>query len=160
MVPSNLNSLRKYLLDKSYDVKLQEQTHQLYIIFVVHNREFPLFFRLDEDSHLLQLILFMPCIMSPRAPSDIGRLLHLLNKEMDLPGFGMDEQANVIFYRQVIPKIKKQIDTENLDIILSSLPQIARVFYPLIASVSSAGGLKFEVIAEQVKEALKQFKSQ
>jgi hypothetical protein len=109
---------------------------------------------MDEQNHTLSLILFMPCSMRPKAPVEVARLLHLLNKEIDLPGFGMDETANVIFYRYVLLLPAQEIDGTLLKTVIDSLARLGPSFYPLISSV--ANGVYFEAVASEARKLLQQ----
>lgn len=155
MIPLKLNSLMDFLHLQRFDVKLQAESQQLYTILSIDKQEFPLFIKVDSTGTILQLLLFMPCTMSQKAPPEVARLLHLLNKEIDLPGFGMDETAKVIFFRSVLPTSNGSIDKILLNNILTALPRIARVFFPVISA--TATGAYFEAIAGQVRESLKKF---
>lgn len=154
MVPLKINSLMDFLRQQKYDMKLQNETQQLYTILNIENREFPLFIKVDSGGSILQCMLFMPCTMTLKAPPEVARLLLLLNKEIDLPGFGMDETAKVIFYRCVLPTTGS-IDKTLLNNVMGALPRIARAFYPIIALVAT--GTYFESISGQVREILKKF---
>ncbi|MFQ5729728.1 MAG: YbjN domain-containing protein, partial [Waddliaceae bacterium] len=111
MMKVTLDALLKFLKKKNYDAKLQRETQQIYIILKLEEKEFPLFLRIFEQSDLLQLLVFMPIQIKPGTHADLARLLHLINKELDIPGFGMDENSEVAFYRCMLPTPEKKIDS-------------------------------------------------
>lgn len=135
MIPLTLDSLYSYLSENNQDVKKQPETNQLYVLFKVQDQEYPLFLRVMDEGELLQLLAFMPISLENKTVADVGRLLHLFNKEIDIPGFGMDEAAKVIFYRIVLPSIDKKISGEIVSGYLNSIKVITETFYPVIAAV-------------------------
>lgn len=155
MIPLSINEIHKNLLERKFKAEIQSSTQQIYIVFNHAGREFPLFIKVDETNGVLQLLIFLPCTMRPNAPQEVARLLHLLNKEMDLPGFGMDEQANVIFYRLVMLTHDKQIQGDLLNNIITSMVRISGALLPTISSV--AGGTYFEAISMEARKTLQKF---
>lgn len=154
MIPLNITSIYQFLYGQGFNAQLQTATNQIFIIFNVDKRDFPLFIKIDEQNHTLTIILFMPCTMRPKAPPEVGRLLHLLNKEIDLPGFGMDETANVIFYRYVLLMPQNEIDGTLFKTVVESMARLGPNFYPLISSV--ANGVYFEAISAEARKLLQQ----
>lgn len=154
MIPLTIKDVYKFLMNNQYNAQLQSATNQILILFNVDKRDFPFFIKMDEQNHTLSLILFMPCSMRPKAPVEVARLLHLLNKEIDLPGFGMDETANVIFYRYVLLLPAQEIDGTLLKTVIDSLARLGPSFYPLISSV--ANGVYFEAVASEARKLLQQ----
>lgn len=154
MIPLNIDSILEYLKSQNFDAKLQEATQQIYILFRIEDGEFPLFIRVDQHSNILQLFLFLPCSMRPKAPPEVARLLHLLNKEIDMPGFGLDETASVIFYRSVVLLPSNEIDGTLLSNVIASMVRLGPVFFPIILAV--ANGAYFEAVAPDARKILQQ----
>ncbi len=140
MINLTLEALQENLSNKGFAVELQKETKQLYIIYKINDKEFPLFLRIFGKGELLQLIAFIPCEVKTGTQGDIGRLLHRLNKELDIPGFGMDEQAGLLFYRLMIPSIEKKIVEAHLHRYVASIEEILKNFSPVIAYVASGTG--------------------
>lgn len=155
MIPLEIEKIAEFLKQEQVDAKLQGLTNQLCIVFKREGREFPLFIKASEKDKILQLILFLPCTIQSGQAAEVGRLLHLLNKEIDLPGFGMDEAAKVIFYRVVLPLPEGEISAHLLKSLLISLPELGHTFLPTISSTAS--GMKFETMVDNVKSTLNKF---
>lgn len=151
MIPLKLDNILAYLTKKGVQAQLQAETNQLVIIFKIGDREFPLFIRIFDNGELLQLLAFIPCNMKKKAFGETGRLLHLLNKELDIPGFGMDEDTSVVFYRCMIPIQKNQIEESLFEAYLNSIQLVCKSFSPVIASVAY-GSATFEEILEKTRE--------
>jgi hypothetical protein len=134
----SLDDLLKFLKKKNYDAKLQSETRQIYTILQFEGKEFPLFLRIFDQSDLLQLLVFMPTQIKPGTHADLARLLHLINKELDIPGFGMDENSGVAFYRCMLPTPGRKIDPELLGAYLKSIELICESVSPSVIAV--AGG--------------------
>jgi hypothetical protein len=100
---------------------------------------------------LLQLLVFIPCQLQKEVIPDMARLLHLLNKELDVPGFGMDEMAGVIFYRLMLPTPNKKIEEELLGAFLRTVEQVCKMFSGPIEAVAM-GATTLEEILTKAKE--------
>jgi hypothetical protein len=133
---------------------VQEEHGQIFLNFRIEGKEFPLFIKLDPQERLLQLLLFLPCALIPTAAGDLARLLLYINKEVDMPGFGMDEGNRIIFYRCTIPTMDGRLDPDVLDNFLYLMPRISHLFLTTIATV--AAGLRFESSLPQIQKLLKQ----
>lgn len=151
MIPLNPQSLLKYLKEIKIDVKFQEETDQVYLTYHLFNQDFPLFLRVIEGGELLQMILFMPCTAKKETNPDVARLLHLINKELDVPGFGMDETKGLIFYRILLHAIQKKIDTTILQAFLKSYELLSETFFPVILAVVE-GKSSFEEVLQKSQE--------
>src|SRR5947209_3111552 len=99
MIALDNAALLAFFQREGQNAEIQAETNQLYFPIKVSNREFPVFIRIFEDSGLLQQLVFFPCKIDKKMTPDMARLLHMFNKELDLPGFGMDEVAGVVFFR-------------------------------------------------------------
>lgn len=154
MVPLKTQDLLEFLRSQKYDAQVQGITHQIYVIFKNHNLEFPLFIK--TDGLILQLIIFLPCTFTLKDAGEVARYLHFLNKEIDLPGFGMDETPGVIFYRTVFPTTNGEIESELLRVIILSMPKVAQAFYPPINSASQ--GTPFVSLIDQTRKIMNTFR--
>lgn len=114
---------------------IQDETQQVYTILKIAHKEYPLFLRVYEEGQLLQLLAFIPCPLEKETAPDMGRLLHLLNKELDIPGFGMDEIAGAVFYRVMLPAPKKKIDEEVITAYLKTVENACKLFAAPIEAV-------------------------
>jgi hypothetical protein len=150
MITLSLDALREHLLKAKFPIERQEETHQLYMLYKIENKEFPLFIRVLGEGELLQLIAFIPCEVKPNTESDIGRLLHRLNKELDIPGFGMDEEAGLLFYRLMVPSFEKKIYASHLLRYIASIEEILKNFSPVIAYIAS-GSSSYDDIQKKIK---------
>lgn len=151
MISLTLDAILAYLSKKGMRAELQTETNQVVIIFKIGDREFPLFIRIFEGGELLQLLAFIPCNMKKSAFAETARLLHLLNKELDIPGFGLDEDASVIFYRCMLPVQDQHIHETLFNAYLNSIQLICKSFSPVIATVAY-GSATFEDILQKARE--------
>lgn len=151
MVPLDLNKIREYLQTQKIDATLQSESNQLCILYKTGDREYPLFIRIYEGGEMLQLLAFLPCNTSQETFADTARLLHLLNKEIDIPGFGMDEDSQVVFYRCMIPIKEKMVDEALLNSYLNAIQVICQSFAPVVATVAY-GAMTFDDVLKKTKE--------
>lgn len=176
MINMSPSSILTFMRSHHYEADIQPDTQQVYTIFKINQKEYPFFVRVFDNGHLLQLLAFIPCHLNmPDVPpsgstpfsaadaisphqkaviADLARLLHLLNKELDVPGFGMDEQAGVVFYRLMLPTPKKKIDSELLLAFLKTAEHVCQMFSPPIEAVSS-GQMTLDEILAKAKEVEK-----
>ncbi len=176
MINITPESLLNFMQKNQYESDIQADTQQVYTIFKINQKEYPLFIRVFDEGHLLQLLVFIPCHLEPNEqfalgkkgsePShsesskgknqkamiaDLARLLHLLNKELDVPGFGMDEMAGVIFYRLMLPTPKKRIEEDLLLAFLKTVEHVCQMFSTPIEAVSS-GQMTLDQILAKAQE--------
>lgn len=152
MITVDLEILLHHFLQKKYNAHIQKETNQLCVLLVVEKREFPLFIRTSKDSDLVQLLTFIPRNVKAEAVPDLARLLHLFNRELDLPGFGMNEETGHVFFRCVIPFTKKKFDAAILDAFINSIEVVCKTFVPPIEAVAE-GIITFEDLLEKAREA-------
>ena len=137
MVEATIESLLKWMRKEGFNVQIQRETNQIYCSLKLLNGEFPLFVRIFDESELVQLIVFFPTHIQEKGLNDLSRTLHHLNKEIDLPGFGMDESSKVAFYRLMLPAFNKQIDQQVLKSYLKSVNLICENFGNTVISVAN-----------------------
>lgn len=140
-IPIILDFLKK----KNYNAEFQKESNQIACILSVDGLELPLFLKIHQESPLLQLVLFLPGKLNKTSLLEVSRLLHFLNKEIDLPGFGMDEISGTLFYRASILSINQLIDSQILEIHIKSMESISSSMTPLILKVAD-GSVKFESV--------------
>lgn len=157
MIALNNDAVIAFLKEKGLKAVLQPETDQVLVVLKVLSTEYPLFIRILTDGPVLQLLVFLPSPLKEETLAEISRLLHLLNKEMDIPGFGMDESSGVIFYRISIPALNKKIDTTLLETYINSIEVICRSFTPVIHNVSQ-GTMTFAAVQQKSLEAHKKSK--
>lgn len=147
-----LTQIQDYVKGKGYDSQIQEDTDQVYATYTVEDVSFPFFFRIYEGNELVQLIFFLPLEVQEKTAGHLARLLHLFNKELDIPGFGMDEISKIIFYRCMIPTVKGELDHDVMDSYMRAAEFACKSFTPPIDSIIS-GQATFDEILEQAKKA-------
>jgi hypothetical protein len=151
MINMTPESLLAYMRKHNYEADIQADTQQVYTILKISEREYPLFLRVFDDGHLLQLLAFIPSQLEKNIIPDMARLLHILNKELDVPGFGMDEMAGVVFYRLMLPTPKKKIDGELLVAFLKTIEQVCTMFAAPIEAVGQ-GHMTLDEILKKAEE--------
>lgn len=146
-----LDNVKNFLSDKGFEAQFQRETNQVYFLMKIEGRDFPLFFRIFEEENLLQLVLFIPLVIKEGTEAEIARLLHAINKEIDIPGFCMDEAAGVIFYRWMLQCPDGKINETSLDIHLKTLLKLGEEFTPVIYTAAS-GTATFSEIMKKMDE--------
>lgn len=151
----NLHSLKSFLKKKGYDAQIQTETDQVYVILKFDNQEFPLFIRILPEGSLIQMLVFFPFNIKKGIEGELARLLHFLNKELDIPGFGMDEAAGVTFFRCMIPTFEGDLSEPVLEGFMQSIQLVCKNFTGAVAAVG-LGEMTFQGILDKSKEMGKQ----
>ena len=141
------NTLEKFGLE----VDIESKSNQVFALLHLEEREFPLFVRLITESKLIQLIAFLPCQPKEEATADVARLLHLFNKELDIPGFGLDESSGAIFFRTLFPAPDNQLNEKTLQDYLNTTKTACQQFIQPIEAVALAA-VTFENLLAKAKE--------
>ena len=152
MLSMKLSSILSYLKKNNYPAEIQEETQQIFMMLKLADKEYPAFVRVYDEGHLIQLLAFIPVSLEPEVVPDMARLLHLLNKELDVPGFGMDEIAGAVFYRLMLPAFQKKIEEDLLLAYLKTIEHVCKMFATPIEAVAHKL-LTLEEIIQKAKEA-------
>ncbi len=140
------SSLLEFLKKNHYVAEDQPEQEQILVKIKVDKYDFPMFLRPIPEAELLQILTFIPCQVNAETFSELGRLLHMLNKEMDMPGLGMDEVSQTIFYRCMAPCFGKLIDEKALSAYLNTSNNVVNSFAPVIAAVATGKATFDEVV--------------
>lgn len=151
MIPLENNALLAYYQKQGHQAEIQAETNQIYFPLKTEKKEFPVFSRVFEEGGLLQLLVFFPCAIEGKTIPDMARLLHMFNKELDLPGFGMDEISGVVFFRWMIPCQNQQAPEALLTAFLATLQTVCQTFSPVVEAVA-AGAVTFDTLLEKAKQ--------
>ena len=154
MAELTLEEVKKKLQEKQLDPKIQSETNQVYAILDADDREFPIFARIYQGRNLLQLIAFFPTQPLQKTIPDIARLLHVFNKELDIPGFGIDELSRIVYFRCMIPTPKGKLDPDLFDSFYGSIVSACKTFAQSIDAVGS-GVTTFEDLMRKAQEKSK-----
>lgn len=138
---------------KSQDIEayIQKETDQVYTILKIESADYPLFIRILESGPILQFITFIPCTVDKKNISELSRTLHFINKEMDLPGFGIDENAKVVFYRMTLPSFDKKFNPKEIEKLIKTIKLVCESFPPLIINVAQ-GTISYKAVVEMAKK--------
>lgn len=146
-----LKSLFDYLNEKKYEPVLQEEQNQVVLNIQIKNVEFPLIVKILDNEELVQFLAFFPANIKEGAEADTARTLHLLNKELDLPGFGMDDVNGLMFFRYVVPFLNQKFETPLLEKLLQAIPNILGSFFPLLYHISQ-GKMSYHDVYDKYDE--------
>lgn len=136
----NVNNLLKALKQLHFEPMFQKETDQTYILFKIKEVEVPVFFGVNQESALLQIIAYLPYQLHEERLGEVARMLHLVNKQLDLPGFGMDEKEKLMFYRCVVPCLHGKLEEKLLGMYLAAIRLVCETFMFAIGSVAAGMG--------------------
>lgn len=149
----NQNNLDKFLTSLDLNPHLEKESGLTYINIQANGHDIPLFFVIRNEGEVLQMISYFSYQLLD--VSATARLLHLLNRDLDIPGFGMDEEQGLIFYRLVIPCFDKEMDGILLRIYIDTIKVVCDSFSHAIGLISS-GSMNLDTIKQQIKKEAKQ----
>ncbi len=147
----DLNSLLNFLNRKKLEPQLDSQTGQIQILLNFSKREIPVIFNLISEGLILQSIAYLPITLPKKHLNDISRLLHILNKQLDLPGFGMDEKHELIFFRVPILSLEKTFSEELINVMLGTTELACDSFLTGIEMIAN-GSVSLEKTLQAEKE--------
>jgi hypothetical protein len=153
MIPFTSEGLIEHLKEKQLEPQVQGETNQIFYIHKNGLGEFPIFLRIYENQSQLQILFFLQAPVPKERIDTIARFLHFLNKEIDLPGFGLDEFLNLVFHRIMIPVYGPHLGSTVLDLYLNSLPGLCDTLFPVINQT-----IKSQVTFEEIKKNIKSAK--
>ncbi|MBS0655445.1 MAG: YbjN domain-containing protein [Verrucomicrobia bacterium] len=142
-----LASLKKMKIEG----KVQQETNQVYAVFHHEKKEYPIFLRSLHEGELLQFLTFIPCYVEQSKVSDMARFLHMLNKELDMPGFCIDEGSLTVFYRLVLPTLKKEYNEDAFEAFINTSQTICKSFATVIEALA-IGAMTLEEIIKKAHE--------
>jgi hypothetical protein len=143
MVKLDKDSLLKHLDEKQLKPQWQEESNQIIMAFRLGKIDFPIFLRIAEDEDFLQILSFMPCSIKHGTHAALARFLHVINNQVNLPGFSMDDEQNLLFYRVILPCVNREVDEKMLEKYLGAVFNVSNSFYPLIVKLAD-GSLTYK----------------
>lgn len=147
----NEHNLLQALHALKLDAKVQPETKQIFVVFEHEGNQFPLFIRELHDGELIQLLTFIPCHIDANHLLDLGRFLHMLNKELDVPGFCLDETSSTVFYRLMMPTLHKEFSPEVLEALINTSQMVCKSFGTVIEALAS-GAMSLDEILKKASE--------
>lgn len=147
---ADLGVFFKFLETEGLKPTFQSDNHVVFITMTIEKQDVPIFFAFISGNTLLQSITYLPLQMTEKTRGDVARLLHFLNKEIDLPGFGLDEKEKLIFYRSVIPVIDGEISEKWVKINLAAAKHVCETFMMAIALINS-GTATLDAVMQKMK---------
>lgn len=142
-IPLNTNELLQLLNKHRLHPTLEKESQQVFITMKIEKMEIPLFFVIYGEKTLLQLIAYFPFPLTESRMAPMARLLHKFNRDIDLPGFGLDEKEKLVFYRLVIPCLNNLLDEQLLANFLGAARLACESFLTPIGLVAT-GNVKDE----------------
>ncbi len=157
----NEHNILETLKKAGMEPETQPDTNQILVFFKQEETKFPLFIRILHDGELLQLMTFIPCNVDQEHAADLGRFMHMLNKELDMPGFGMDEESKTAFYRIMLPTLQKEFHPDALQAYIRTTEIVCHSFATMIEAVAIGAVSLEEIIAkaDDLKERAKKASS-
>lgn len=126
----------KLLNERNLKPEYQKDHDQTFIVMNVKSQEVPIFFGIRAEGSLLQLIAYIPFEMHKTTLTEVARLMHILNKEVDMPGFCIDEGQMLMFYRLVVPCLNGEFDERFFNMYLGTIKVALETFMGAILMVS------------------------
>lgn len=145
--------IHKFLEEKKRAPIFQKETGQNYIVLKINRHDVHVFFVILAEGALLQILAYFPFTYQDHMLFDLTRFFHIINKEVDMPGFGMDEQEKLLFYRLVIPCLDKKFDPKLLESYLHATENAMEMFFGSIGIIAS-GSAKLDDLLEEGKKNL------
>lgn len=154
MIKATLEGIEAFIKTLGLKTEKQAETEQLIVTLSIEQRDYPMFIRAYGEGSLIQFLTFIPCQVQSRYNAELARLLHHLNKEMDMPGLGMDEASNTVFYRVMVPIFTPEIKEDLIKAYIATSERVCDTFAGVIAAVAN-GIASFEEVLKKAEEGMK-----
>lgn len=148
----NYTELAKTLQKENIETTIQQQPEQLHFLISIGVTEIPFFLRIFPDGKLLQVVGFYPMNFKEEHKESVARLLHMINKDIDLPGFSMEEQLKTIFYRLCIPCLDKTISELLFTSYIKTVVLAMKSFLNVIHAVGT-GKMTLQQVQREIQKA-------
>ncbi|MGR3951738.1 MAG: YbjN domain-containing protein [Chlamydia sp.] len=135
----------------SYTTKIHDKTDQIHTSYIYEENEYHIFIGSLNDGNFVQLITFIPCVVVDTSINDVCRFLHIVNKELDTPGFCYDEETKTVLYRIVIPCIRKEIHEELFEAYLHASKNTCETFGTVVQALA-IGAMSLNEVFEKMVE--------
>ena len=146
------DTLIQFLKEKKLEPTIEEDSGLVVVVQKIDKAEIAIFFNIMADDTLLQTMAYLPLEVHEKAVADTARTLHLLNRDSEIPGYGLDEERYLVFFRCAIPCINKILDTAVLERMLIVTRLSIETFLPAIAMVASGAASIDQILAEGKKQ--------
>lgn len=100
---------------------LNEEEGQVEVMSQIAGAAVPLYLDAKAEGELLQIIGYLPYEADPDHFSEIARLLHRFNLDLDLPGFCLDEEGRYMFYRLMLPCLNQTVEIRLLNLYIEAV---------------------------------------
>lgn len=144
-------NLIQSLNSQNIKAETQKETNQVYFLLSHDEMNFPSFIRALDGGNLLQIMIFIPVNVQKNGTENLSRFLHMANKELDMPGFGMDEASASVFYRVVVPTLEQNIDDTLFKAYIKTCHDVCVTFCTIIQALS-IGAITMEEVLSQLKK--------
>ncbi len=101
----------------------------------------------------IQLIVTLPFFALENQIPDIARLILLLNKGMEIPGFELSEVDKMIFYRHAFVVPEDQLDERIIISLVGMIEMLIETFSEMLENVS-IGAQSLQEIVEEAKKMI------
>lgn len=153
MVPVTDQEIQKLLNEAGLNAQIDAKSNQVTANISSEGKEYPLFCRKLADGELIQLIAFVPVTIEQKGLIELSRFLHMANKELDMPGFCVDEQSETVFYRVVIPTLGKKIDPTVLATYVKTIQNVCDTFGTIVIALAIGAMTMDEIMAMSKKKS-------
>jgi hypothetical protein len=104
----------RYLQSKDFAPEQQKETDLIFIKIKADVYDVPIFFDIHQERGLLNMMSYLPFQLQEKSIAQVARLLHMINRHFDMPGWGMDEEHKFIFFRLLLPTLDNKLDERLL----------------------------------------------
>lgn len=109
--------------------------------------------KMPEDQVVNHLFVALPFFVKPETFGEVSRFLMLLNKNLDIPGFGLDEETKLVFFRYGIFTYKGHQSTRLLFAMIGMITLLIDAQTPQIEAISQGATIQ-EVLSSLVHSLL------
>lgn len=101
-----------------------------------------------KSYHFLQLASCFPFKVEETALWEMARMILLLNKGLELPGFELSEVDGIVFYRYVLPVVDKHVEEALLICLIGTIDFLMKGFLENLEQIAIGAKTAQQMIEE------------
>lgn len=103
---------------------------------------------IKKTYHFLQLACCFPFKVEEKSLWEMARMILLLNKGLELPGFELSEVDGVVFYRYVLPIVNSHVEEPLLICLVGTIDFLVKGFMEQLEEIATGAKTAQQVIDE------------
>lgn len=136
LAPTEDAAFERLIVDLGKDHKGRERP------LLIHMIDYPLSMQKEDAEHAVQLFFAFPFRFQPNNAAELARLLAFYNNSFELPGLGMEEREQHIYFRYTFLKPNGFVQIRTFMAMVGAILLIADTLSDVIEDVAGGKSMK------------------